>query len=81
MDLRPDLLGSGSVGHDLRVRDVIHDTTYWEGFGQITPQVDPQADGEATSERTGRSMGLSPAGGRDGGDRVAGGGDLRPLPP
>ena len=55
-----------------------HDTVQWEGFGWIPPQ---QADEEATLERTGQSMGLSPAGGRDGRDRIAGGGDLNLPPP
>ena len=75
-DLRIDLLIGGSVGHALRVGEVGHDTAHWESFGWIPPQGGLQADGEATSERTGRSMGLSPAGGRDGGGGIAGGGDL-----
>ena len=68
--------GGSSVGNDLQVRDVGHDTTHWEGFGRFLPQGGPQADGEATSERTGLRMGLSPAGGRDGGGSIAGSGYL-----
>ena len=34
-DLGPDLLGVGSVGHDLQVEDVGHDTENKEVFGII----------------------------------------------
>ena len=76
-DLGPYLLGSGLVGHNLRVRDIGHDTEHWEGFRWIKPKVGLQYDGEVTSERTGHSIGLSPDRGRAGGGRIAGGGDLR----
>ena len=79
-DLGPYIIGGGSVGHDLRVVDVGHDTTHWEGFGRIPPQVVPQADGEATLERTGWSIDLSPPRGGDVGGGTAGGGDLSLLP-
>ena len=46
-DLGPELLGGGTVGHDLRVGDVGHDTAHWEDFGRIPPQGGPQADREA----------------------------------
>ena len=80
-DLRPYLLGGGAVRIDLRVRDVGHDTTHWEGFGQIIPPGGPQADLETTLEGTGRSMCLSPAGGLDGRGKTTGSKDLRLLPP
>ena len=48
-DLGPDILGGGPVGNYLRVIDVGHDPTHWEGVGRIPPQGGPQADGEATS--------------------------------
>ena len=80
-DLGPDLLGGGSVRHSLRVGDVGHDTVYWEGFGNITPQGGPKADEKATFERTGWSKGLPPSGEGNGGDRTAGGGDLCIPPP
>ena len=79
-DLGEDLPGSGSVGHNLLVRDVGHDTPHWEGLGRIPPQGGPQADGEETSERTGRSMGLPPAGGSDDRGGTTVGGDVRLLP-
>ena len=80
-DLGPDLFGSGSVNHALRVGDVGYDTTHWEGFGKIIPQGGPKAEREATSERTGRSMVLSPSGVCDDGDGTAVGGYLLlPLP-
>ena len=56
------------------------DTAHWEVFDRIQLQGGPQADGKTTSERTGWWMGVSPAGGCDGGGGVTGGGDLR-LPP
>ena len=59
---------------------MVHDTPHWEGFGRITPQGGLQAHGEATPEMMGRSMGIYPAGRRDGRGRITGGGDLR-LPP
>ena len=65
-DLGPYLLGGGSVGYALRVGDVGHDTTHWEGLGWIPPHGGPQADGEATLERTVRSMVLYPARGCNG---------------
>ena len=76
----PDILGGGAVGHDLRVKDVGHDTPHWEGFGLITTQGGPQADGEANSKRAGRRMVLYPDGGSNIGGGVAGGEYLRILP-
>ena len=43
--LGPDILGSGSVGNYLRVRDVGHYPTHWEGVRWIPPPGGPQADG------------------------------------
>ena len=60
--LGPDLLGGGSVGHDIRVKDMGDDTPHWEGFGRIPPQGGTQADREATWEREGWCMGTHPAG-------------------
>ena len=76
MDLGSDLIGGGSVGHDLQVGDVGHDTAFWEVWGRILSQGGPKADREATLERTGRSMVIFPSGGRNGGGNIAGGGDL-----
>ena len=42
LDLGPDILGSGSVGPFVRVRNVGDETVNWEGVGQIPPQGDPQ---------------------------------------
>ena len=53
-----------------------HDTTHWEGMGKIIPQGGPQDYGEATTERTVWSTGLSLSIRYDGGDRIAGGGNL-----
>ena len=79
--LEPDLPSIGSVGHDLRVRDVGHDTPHWEGFGRIPPQGGPQAHEEETSEKTGWSMSLTPAGVHDGvGDTTVGGDLCLPSP-
>ena len=79
--LRPNLLGGGSVDHDVQVGDVSDDTPHWEDFGQIPLQAGPHADREATSKRTERRMGIPPAGGRDGRGGIAGCGYLRlPLP-
>ena len=76
----PNLLGSGSVSHSLWVGDVSYDIPHWEGLGTIPPQGGPQADREATLESTGRGMGLSPAGGCNGGGGISVGGYLRLLP-
>ena len=65
-DLGPYLLGVDSVSYTLRIGDVGDDTSHWVGLGKILPQGCPHADGDETSESTGRSMGISPAGGRDG---------------
>ena len=51
LDLGPDLLGGGPVGHDVWVGDVGCDLLHWEGFGRITSQGDPKAHGEATLAR------------------------------
>ena len=75
------MLGGCSVGHNLRVGYVGHDTPHWEGFGPIPPQGGLQDDEEATSESTGQSMGIFPAGGRDDEYMIAGGGDIRLPPP
>ena len=77
----PYLLGGGLVGHNLRFRYVCPDTPHWEGLGRILPQGVLQVDGEATSERKGSRMCLPPAGFRDGGGCISGGGDLRLPPP
>ena len=74
-----DLLGGGTIGHDIWVRDMGLDATYEESVGRIPLQGGPQTDGTATTEGAGRRMGLTPTGGCDGGGRFAGGGDLRIL--
>ena len=79
-DLGPDILGGGSVGPLVRVRDVGDDAAHREGAGNIPPQGGPQGDMEATSERKVRIVDIHPAGGRDGGIWTAGGGDIRLLP-
>ena len=60
---------------------MVYNTVHWEIFEQIPPQSGPHADRKATSEKTGRSMGLSPAGGCDGGGVISGCGDLHLPPP
>ena len=80
-NLRPDLLGDGSVGHAVQVVDVGHDPPHWEGVGNIPTQLGLQADGEATAVRKGRRMSIPPADGRNGGGRTAGGGYLCLPPP
>ena len=57
------------------------DAAHEEVFGQIPQQGGPQADREATTESPGRRVGLPPAGGFNGGGRIAGGGELRLSPP
>ena len=79
-ELGEDLRGSGSGGHALQVGYGSNDNAHREGFGSVPPQGGPQADRETTSERTGRRMGVSPAGGSNGGRGIAGGVDIR-LPP
>ena len=38
LDLRTDILGGGSVGLVVRVRDVVHDATHQEIVGRIPQQ-------------------------------------------
>ena len=71
------LLGNGSVGHAVRVRNVGHYTPHWECLGNIPPQGGPQAYREATSERKVRHIGIPPARGHNGGCGITGGGYLR----
>ena len=80
-DIGEDLLGGGTIGPTIWVRDISPDTSYAEGAGQIPLKGGPQTDGEATAEVTGRRLGLSPSGGCNGGDRVKGNGDLPLSPP
>ena len=54
---------------------------HWEELGRIPPQSGPKTDGRATSEENGWDVGISPAGGGDGGVRVTGGADLHIPPP
>ena len=56
------------------------DAAHEEGVGRIPPQCGPQDDGEATTEVAVQRLGLTPDGGRDGGDGFSGGGDLN-IPP
>ena len=60
---------------------MVHNTPHWEGFGRIPPQGFPQAYREVTFQRKGRSMVIQPTGRRDGGDGIAGCGDLHPPTP
>ena len=57
------------------------DAAHEGGVGRVPPKGDPHSDGAATAEGTGRRLSLPPAGGCDGGVGLAGGGDLRLLPP
>ena len=41
LDLGPDILGGGTVGIVVWVRDVCDDPTHQEGVGRIPPQVGP----------------------------------------
>ena len=66
----------GSLSHDLRVGDVVNDTTHQEGFVQIPPQGGLQAHMEKNLERKGRLMAVSPYGGIHCGGGIKGGGDL-----
>ena len=79
-DLGTDFLVGSEIGHYLQVEVMGPDSTHEADFGRITPHGGPQADREATLERTGRGMGLSPAGGCDGGGGISVGGYLRLLP-
>ena len=72
-DLGGGLYGSGSGGYFVWVGDMGDDTAHWEGFERIPPKGGPQADGTTTSERSGRRVGVSPAGGNNGRDKVTGG--------
>ena len=75
-NLRPDLLGRSPVGHAVRVGDVCHYPSYWEGVGRIPPQGGLQADREATLVSKVQSMGIPPAGVRNGRGGDSRGGDL-----
>ena len=75
-DLGPDILGGGSVGIVVRVRDVGDDAAHQEGVGQIPPHGGPQDDREVTLEREGRSVDVPPSGGRNEGSGTAGGVEL-----
>ena len=66
LDLGENLLGGGSGGSNVRVRDVGDDTTHWEGFGRIPPQGGPKDDGMTTSDQAGRWVGVFPTGRSDG---------------
>ena len=76
-DIGTDLLDGVETGPDVQVRDMGPDAAYEEGVGQIPPQGGPEADGTADVEGAGQRLGLPPYGGFDGGDKVAGVGDLR----
>ena len=80
-DLGPDILGGGSVGTIVLVRDMGDDTAHWEVVGGVLPQGGTQADRGSTLEREGRSVVIPPAVERNGGGGTAGGGDLRLRPP
>ena len=58
-----------------------NDTAHREGFGRIPPQDGPQADGETILDRKGKWMGVSPAGGSNGGGRIIVGVILNLTPP
>ena len=75
-DLGSDILGGGSVGNVVWVRDVGDDAAHQEGVERIPPQGGLQADMTTTSERAGRWMDVSPAGGSDGGGGITVGGYL-----
>ena len=58
-----------------------HEPPHWEVVRKIPPQGGLQADGEETLAIKVQRIDIHPAGGRDGGGRATGGGDLRlPLP-
>ena len=44
MDLGTDILGCGSVGSVVWVRNMGGDAAHQEGFGQIPPQGGPKSD-------------------------------------
>ena len=48
-DLGTNLIGGGTVGTAIWIRDLGDDATYQEGVGRITPQGGPQDDRGATS--------------------------------
>ena len=80
-ELRENFCGGGSGSSILWVRDVGADTVHWDASGRITPQGGPQASGTTILDKEGRWEGVSPAGGRDGGGRITGGGELNiPTP-
>ena len=80
-DIRAYLLGSGTIGAAIRVRDLGPYPAYAEGAGQISTQGCPQTDGAATAEGTGRRLGIPTSGRRDGGGGVTGCGELHISPP
>ena len=76
-----DLLGGGTIGTAIWVRDISTDTSYEEGVGQILPQGGLQADGMAIAEGLVRRLVLPTSGVCNGGSGVAGDGYLRLRPP
>ena len=51
--LKPYILGGGSVGPVVQVRDMVYDAAYCEGVGRVLPQSGLQANRESTLEREG----------------------------
>ena len=45
LDIGADILGGGTIGPAIRVRDMGPDTVYTYGAGRIPPQGGPQTDG------------------------------------
>ena len=48
LDIRTDLLGSGTIGPAIQVRYVVPETAYAEGSGRIPPIGGPHTDKMAT---------------------------------
>ena len=59
-DIGPDIIGCGSIGPIVRVRDMGDVAAHKLGVGRIPPQGGPQDYREATSYRVGLSVGIPP---------------------
>ena len=81
LDIRKYLLGGSAIGRAVWVRYMGPDATHEEGIGGIPLWGSPQDDGATTAESSVWRLGLTPAGGCDGGGGFSGGGDLRLPPP
>ena len=61
LDIRAYLLGSGTIGAAIQVRDLGPYPAYAEGVGNISTQGCPQNDRSATAEGMGRRLGIPPS--------------------